>query len=98
MYRLLSILTNGIADYLQKKWLSREFHDGPMTEANSIGVTIGHVLGLLVVLGLSIAVAIAIMLIELAVNGSKTSQKFGRIQNRWWRRSNEKPKFPRFYQ
>jgi len=62
---MVSLLTNGVVDYLQKKWLSREFRDWTLTEADSIGVTIGHVRGLLVVLGLSVAVAAAIMLVEL---------------------------------
>lgn len=95
--RLVSMLTNGVANYLQKKWLSREFQDRSFTEADSIGVTIGHVKGLLIVLGMAVAVASGIMLIELAVyrSGSKT----------WFRERRQtqtgtvkKPRFPRFYQ
>jgi len=70
---MVSLLTNGVVDYLQKKWLSRQFRDWTFTEADSIGVTIGHVRGLLVVLGLSVVVATAVMLIELAIAGSKRS-------------------------
>ncbi|XP_026821852.1 uncharacterized protein LOC113560283 [Rhopalosiphum maidis] len=70
---MVSLLTNGVVDYLQKKWLSRQFRDWTFTEADSIGVTIGHVRGLLIVLGLSVVVATAVMLIELAIAGSKRS-------------------------
>ncbi|KAL5242155.1 hypothetical protein ACI65C_009565 [Semiaphis heraclei] len=70
---MVSLLTNGVVDYLQKKWLSREFRDWTLTEADSIGVTIGHVRGLLVVLGLSVAVAAAIMLVELVTAGANRS-------------------------
>uniref|UniRef100_A0A2S2QSV1 Glutamate receptor, ionotropic kainate 3 n=1 Tax=Sipha flava TaxID=143950 RepID=A0A2S2QSV1_9HEMI len=65
---LVSLFTNGIADYLQKKWLSRAFKDRTYTEADSIGVTIGHVHGLMVVFGLSVAVAVAVMIVEMAVS------------------------------
>jgi len=88
-FRLVSILTNGIADYLQKKWLSREFHDQPLTDADRIGVTIGHVQGLLAVLGLSVAVATAVMLVELIV---------GRAEKSPAGTAPPKPKFPTFYQ
>lgn len=60
----MSLFTSGVADYLQKKWLSREFHDRSFTEADSIGVTIGHVRGLLVVFGLSVAAAAGVALAE----------------------------------
>jgi len=66
---MVSLLTNGVVDYMQKKWLSREFRDWTFTEADSIGVTIGHVRGLLEVLGLSVVIATAIMLVELATAG-----------------------------
>jgi len=77
------MLTNGITDYLQKKWLSREFHDQPLTEADSIGATIGHVQGLLVVFGLCVVVAAAVMLVELAVS--------------WSNGPTPKTRFPGFY-
>lgn len=86
--RIMSILTNGVADYLEKKWMSREFHDQPLTEADSIGATIGHVQGLLVVFGLSVVVATVIMFVELTVSRSKNSSK----------NTVPRPKFPRFYQ
>ncbi|VVC41599.1 Ionotropic glutamate receptor [Cinara cedri] len=70
---LVSLFTNGVADYLQKKWLSREFHDRSFTEADSVGVTIGHVQGLLAVLGLSVAVAVAIMITEIVVSRGSSS-------------------------
>lgn len=73
MRRMVSLLTNGVVDYLQKKWLSREFRDWTFTEADSIGVTIGHVRGLLVVLGLSVVVAAAVMLVELVTAGANRS-------------------------
>jgi len=38
---MVSLLTNGVVDYLQKKWVSREFRDWTFMEADSIGVTIG---------------------------------------------------------
>ncbi|CAH1724664.1 unnamed protein product [Aphis gossypii] len=72
---MVSLLTNGVVDYLQKKWLSREFRDWTFTEADSIGVTIGHVRGLLVVLGLSVVVATVIMLVELVTAGSNLPMK-----------------------
>lgn len=70
---MVSIFTSGVADYLQKKWLSREFHDRSFTEADSIGVTIGHVRGLLVVFGLSVAAAAGVMLAEVAVHRLRTA-------------------------
>ncbi|XP_060866031.1 glutamate receptor ionotropic, kainate glr-3-like [Metopolophium dirhodum] len=70
---MVSLLTNGVVDYLQKKWLSREFRDWTFTEADSIGVTIGHVRGLLVVLGLSVVVAAAVMFAELVTAGANRS-------------------------
>ncbi|KAF0770390.1 Glutamate receptor delta-1 subunit [Aphis craccivora] len=72
---MVSLLTNGVVDYLQKKWLSREFRDWTFTEADSIGVTIGHVQGLLIVLVLSFVVATVIMLVELATAGSNLPMK-----------------------
>ncbi|CAI6346438.1 unnamed protein product [Macrosiphum euphorbiae] len=59
-------------EYLLKKWLSREFRDWTFTEADSIGMTIGHVSGLLVVLGLSVVVA-AVMFAELVTAGANRS-------------------------
>lgn len=88
-FRVVSILTNGIMDYLQKKWLSREFHDQPLTEADSIGATIGHVQGLLIIFGLSVCVATAVMLVELAVSWSKRPPDGPPVP---------RPVFPRFYQ
>lgn len=97
--RLVSMLTNGVVNYLQKKWLSREFQDRSFTEADSIGVTIGHVQGLLIVLSLSVAFATAIMLIELAVyrSGSKTWSWFHK-RRQTQTETVKKPRFPRFYQ
>lgn len=72
--RLVTILTQGVGNYLQKKWMSREFPDRSFTEADSIGVTIGHVQGLLIVFGLSVAVAAIIMLAELVTAGRRSSK------------------------
>lgn len=72
--RLVTMLTKGITDYLQKKWMSREFHERPLTEADSIGVTIGHVHGLLVVFVLSVVVAVVIMFAEWAIAGRRGSE------------------------
>lgn len=69
----MSIFTSGVADYLQKKWLSREFHDRSFTEADSIGVTIGHVRGLLVVFGLSVAAAAGVMVAEMIADRLRTA-------------------------
>ncbi|CAI6364801.1 unnamed protein product [Macrosiphum euphorbiae] len=70
---MVQLLTNGVVDYLLKKWLSREFRDWTFTEADSIGVTIGHVSGLLVVLGLSVVFAAAVMFAELVTAGANRS-------------------------
>lgn len=91
----MSIKTNGIADYLQKKWLSREFHDRSFPEADSIGVTIGHVQGLLAAFGIAVSVAVAVMIVELAISRSRTPCE----EAQWPLRSAlKKSKFPRYYQ
>ncbi|XP_050429574.1 glutamate receptor ionotropic, kainate glr-3-like [Adelges cooleyi] len=64
---LLRLLTTGVSNYLQKKWLSKEFPDSTWSGAEDISVTISHVDGLLVGFLLAVIVSFSVLLIERTV-------------------------------
>lgn len=69
---LQKLLTTGIIDYLQKKWLYRRMPPNSLNMSSDKPVTINHIYGILIVYAFSILFSMMVLLMEKFVNWKKT--------------------------
>ena len=73
MLRLQKLMTTGIIDYIQKRWLSKRFH-----QRNSISnlkaVNINHIKGVLCVYTIAILLSLFALLLEKLVHWKKRTK------------------------